>query len=376
MRIETMPRRGKAAAGCLLGATLLLAACGGGGDAAPDLPAPPASAAFTALPALAGYDALLPHAVSGDGSTVAGVARTPLGATQAFRWRADAGIASLGFLPGGTRSEANALSFDGAVVVGSGDTLAIRPTSSAAFRWTSGGGIAQVPALAGGLACSGSGVSGDGAIVAGTCLVSGNMGFRWTDATGSVGLGRFGTGTSGGSMALAVSRDGTAIAGAGQPTLTGAVLWRGLDPVFLGKLRAADISAQAVAVSRDGAVVVGHSTDPSGVTWPFRWTASGGLAALADPPGAQRGITPAAVSGDGSVVVGWERGEDSETAMLWDLQRGMRPLATALRQEYGLALDGWTLQRASGVSDDGRVITGHGTDPAGATRGWVVRLQP
>ena len=52
----------------------------------------------------------------------------------------------------------------------------------------------------------------------------------------------------------------------------------------------------------------------------------------------------------------------------------MRSLQDVLVNDYGLDLTGWTLARAQGISDDGLVIAGYGTNPSGYTEGWVVYL--
>jgi hypothetical protein len=53
-------------------------------------------------------------------------------------------------------------------------------------------------------------------------------------------------------------------------------------------------------------------------------------------------------------------------------------LTDILVNEFGLgdALAGWTLQRAVGVSGDGRSITGWGLNPAGNTEAWIAYLGP
>jgi len=59
------------------------------------------------------------------------------------------------------------------------------------------------------------------------------------------------------------------------------------------------------------------------------------------------------ISGNGQVVVG----------------------ADLLRQA-GVALDGWSLSIARGVSEDGRVIVGDGINGEGMQEGWIAVLPP
>jgi hypothetical protein len=53
----------------------------------------------------------------------------------------------------------------------------------------------------------------------------------------------------------------------------------------------------------------------------------------------------------------------------------MRDLREVLAGEYGLALSGWRLEAAGGISADGLTIAGDGMNPAGQPEAWVVRLE-
>ena len=75
----------------------------------------------------------------------------------------------------------------------------------------------------------------------------------------------------------------------------------------------------------------------------------------------------------GSIVVGacgfgWDR-----DAFIWTQDTGMLKLDTWLSGQ-GLDLSGWDLGSATGISDDGSVITGWGFGPGGV-EGWVVTLE-
>jgi uncharacterized membrane protein len=89
-----------------------------------------------------------------------------------------------------------------------------------------------------------------------------------------------------------------------------------------------------------------------------------------------------ATTADGSVVVGSGGIEGNcgpfgcqtvSRAFIWDAQHGMRDLATVLTAA-GLDLTGWTLSEARGISANGRVIVGTGTNPDGNTEAWRADL--
>ena len=112
---NTFRRLAKSA--CLIGGVMSLAAClDGGSDNAPVVP----RATFRGLGVPPGYAASSAHAVSSDGSVVAGTATTAAGNRQAFLWSTQGDTVGIGFMPGGTISMATAVSADGTVVVGDG----------------------------------------------------------------------------------------------------------------------------------------------------------------------------------------------------------------------------------------------------------------
>lgn len=82
-----------------------------------------------------------------------------------------------------------------------------------------------------------------------------------------------------------------------------------------------------------------------------------------------------AASGDGSIVVGQATSAAGTEAFIWDATNGMRNLKTVLTG-LGLDLTGWTLTHARGISDDGLIICGEGTNPLGDTEAWVADLTP
>lgn len=330
-------------------------------------------ASFTAIGTLSGYPSSEAVAVSADGRVVAGSSRSLAGASQAFRWTSENGPQPLGFLPHGSFTMATAVSEDGDVIIGNADGGA--SLGRHVFRWTLQDGLTQLDELPNATLCAGSAVSGDGAVVAGTCLAPGNEAFRWTEASGPIGLGRLGTGSNAMSTAVAISADGTHIGGAGHPVLTGAVIWDSSNtPLVIGALPG-DSYAAITALSGDGSVAAGVSVDMAGQPRGFRWTSSGAIVALATDD-MFYSTTTTGISADGRRIVGWgsrvSGGPDA--AVLWDEGGKLRPVSDLLSLDARAASAGWSLTRARAISADGRVIVGEGIDPTGVGRGWIVTL--
>ncbi len=80
------------------------------------------------------------------------------------------------------------------------------------------------------------------------------------------------------------------------------------------------------------------------------------------------------VSGDGATVVGVSWDEFSDKAFIWDIDNGMQNLKDLLVNDHSLNLTGWTLNRATGISNDGLTIVGFGTNPAGETEAWIATI--
>jgi probable HAF family extracellular repeat protein len=292
--------------------------------------------------------------VSNDGSAVVGYGTTASG-QQAFRWTQSTGMVALGSF---TSSSASKISADGSTIVGGGD--------SKAFRWTQAGGIQIIPNLSGATSSDASGVSADGSVVAGT---SGGQAYRWTASAGTVGLGYLSGKTS--SNTYAVSDDGSVVVGAsgGQ-----AFRWTQSGGMQgLGFLSGDSSDGWAHNVSPDGSVIVGTS----GATHSFRWTQSTGMVTLGNLSGMN--VThPTAASNYGSTIVGASYNNSTYVcyAFIWDSAHGMRNLKSVLQSDYGLTLSGWTLNAAYGISADGNVIVGQGTNPSGQTEAFRVVLAP
>lgn len=342
--------------------------CGGGSGSSHVFESP---VTFIGIGWLPGDNFSQANAVSADGLVVVGLSKSSIGNTNAFRWSSGNGMKSLGQLQGGTFTNAKAVSSDGAIIIGDANN---QSTSSTIFRWSDITGIVQLQPILSSTLCAAGGVSGDGKTIVGTCLVSGNTGIRWTESAGMISLGQFGNGGFRSSNALAISSDGSIIVGIGHPVLNGAVLWDSAGVAsILGKVEG-DISAAANAVSRDGSVVAGYSTQPSGYQRAFHWTKQTGMTAIFSASDLFSDVVATGVSGNGHIIVGWGNTLKGETAFIWDEFHGARRLEDILSLDYQTTIPGWTLSRATGISDDGSTIVGYGINPDGNVEGWKLKI--
>jgi len=300
--------------------------------------------------------------VSSDGHVVVGQSQG-----FAFRWTAEGGMQPLGTSPGG----AYGVSDDGSVVVGK--------SGSTASRWTSSTGLALLGNLPGGTSSIAYDVSGDGTVVVGAAGGS-NQSFRWTQATGLVGLGTAAPGRAAGSTLYGISQDGQVLVGttpidpiSGPDRATRWTTGGGYQviPTF-----PSPYDSRANAASADGSVIVGQSGTLI-VPEAFLWSADTGTISLGQPAGTTDPLFTSealSVSADGRVVVGVANAIVGSTgtnrAFIWDAASGSRYLQDVL-QGFGLDLTGWTLSRATDISADGLVIVGTGVNPAGNDEGWI-----
>lgn len=334
-------------------------------------------------------------AVSADGSVVVGSSRSASSAHfgEAFRWTQGGGMEPLGDLPGDAfSSQALGVSADGTVVVGWSESA----DGGEAFRWTAEGGMVGLGDLDGGeFGSRAFAVSADGTVVVGrgttgevedddcdseSCVVA----VRWTAGGEPESLGDL-PGGEYGSQAFAVSTDGSAVVGSGfsdggsTGSANEAFRWTeggGMEP--LGDLAGGVFSSEATAVSADGTIVVGNGAaefDGFSVSVAARWTGAGLVEPVSDPAdGTSEGF---AVSADGTTVVGAGSNlslRGGGEAFIWTEEDGLRSIKALLEDEYGLDLTGWDLSDATGVSADGTVIVGRGTNPQGQFEAWRAEL--
>lgn len=210
--------------------------------------------------------------VSTDGNTVAGTCLSVN--NEAFRWTQNAGAIGLGRFGGGSNqtSSANAISANGAVIVGQG-----HPVLTGAVLWPAIGAGMIIGKLPGDDSAYASAVSRDGTVVVGTSIDSAQRprAFRWTQANGIIPLA---SGLAGiiGSSATAVSGDGRTIVGwATTPTGDTAMMWdadhglRSIEVVLFSDYNTVLNGWRLIhanAISDDGRTIAGYGTNPQGQT--------------------------------------------------------------------------------------------------------------
>jgi probable HAF family extracellular repeat protein len=323
------------------------------------------------------------NGVSADGTWVVGTA-----GGKAFRWSAATGLQELG---DGT---ANGVSDDGLVVVGASDFGSGRE----AYRWTAGGGMAPLGDLpGGGFSSEAFAVSGDGSIVVGdgdsgrsttidvpgegpTTFTAHQEAFRW-DATGGMqALGILGPGTAYGeyySTGAAISADGSVIVG--STTITDnntAYLW-----TEAGGMQGLPICGfceqQGYGISPDGKKILSGIPHQSHGGTTVIWDRETGETTDFTFPDGTSFVAPALdASHDGSVLVGFLEleGEDEQHAWIWRAGEAQARLLVDVLAEAGLDLTGWHLEAATSISANGHTIAGYGINPDGVREAWVATI--
>lgn len=266
--------------------------------------------------------------MSADGSVILANVSSGVGAsgnhTDAVHWTQSSGLVGIGHLPGHQTSFANAVSGDGSVIVGSSVTGFVPGSgrTELAYRWTQQGGMESLGYL-GGFSWNpesvATDISSEGAVIVGT---SGAQAFRWTEATGMQGLGFFAGG-------LKISGDGNVIVG-----------WQNAEP--------------------------------------FRYTSDLGLVPLGHPElTANGGGLISALTQDGGIILGMTSDLfNNPYPFIWSQSSGLRDFRNVLTDVFGLGdeLAGWKNVVGYDISADGRFIVGGGNDPSGIARGWLIDL--
>ena len=307
--------------------------------------------------------------LSSDGSVIVGTSNLEdIGLSGGFqpgplgwRWTASTGMTSIGLIPRDPEwdsyyswSSAAGVSGDGVTIVGWAETYEL---GSRAIRWTAGTGIQSIANYRN----RATGISTDGATVIGyEHSANGRLAFLTGLNGGRIFLGDLPGGTLE-TYPYDVSGDGSVIVGYGYGASgSEAFRWTAADGmVGLGVLPG-DSYSSASAVSSDGTTIVGYSHGVSGRE-AFVWNSANGMVGLGDLPGGSFQSAASGVSGDGSTVVGRSSSvaAPSGEAIIWDGINGMRSVH-ALATQAGIDLTGWELTSAGRISDDGRVIVGHG----------------
>jgi probable HAF family extracellular repeat protein len=219
----------------------------------------------------------------------------------------------------------------------------------------------------------------DGSVIVGNSSSAGGaQAFRWTSATGMVGLGNLAPNRNSHDAAFGVSADGSVVVGQSGDDLTQeAFRWTAATGmVGLGDLPGGVFNSSAMAVSADGSVVVGTSQSASG-TEAFRWTAATGMVGLGDLTAAPFTSQATGISSDGRTIYGFSAAADvNEQGWVWTESSGLRTLDDVFTHDFGLgqAQQGWRLWRISDASDDGLVFLARGRNPDGDLEDFVVTI--
>jgi probable HAF family extracellular repeat protein len=265
----------------------------------------------------------------------------------------------LGFLPGDNRSQANGVNANGTVVVGQSIVEPAPVSRGQAFRWTAASGMVGLGFGKFGFASTASGVNADGTVVVGTSVAPPrprepprSEAFRWTAASGMVGLGHLPGSIE--SLARGVNADGTVVVGTSvalplPSARTEAFRWTAASGmVGLGFLPGGNFS-EARGVNADGTVVVGSSSGQA-----FRWVngTMTGLGFLSS--GGSSGAS--GVNAGGTIVVGSSSGQ----AFRW-------VNGTMVGLDF---LPGGNFSEARGVNANGKVVVGEARDASGQSQAF------
>ncbi len=240
----------------------------------------------------------------------------------------------------GPGSRALAVSADGTTVVGD----AGGPTGvTQAVYWRPGTGMVGLGQLFDPPRYSyATGVSGDGSVIVG--VAGGIQPFIWTNSTGMVPMSGMSPTTS---DVAGLSADGTAAVGTSLPSTPGplqATRWtQAGGPQALG-IHPTGASSRGAAISADGSTVVGWGDTGTGFQ-AARWRAETGFVSLRPVPGTWSQAF--AVSGDGAVVTGMM---DATTTFRWTEATGMVPIGPG--QGNGISADGNVIVGAAGGSQN------------------------
>jgi len=243
----------------------------------------------------------------------------------------------LGDLSGGDYSSiARAVSADGSVIVGD----SMRANGREAFRWTVATGMVGL-----GGNSQASGISDDGSVIIGNV---GGEGFRWTTDDGMIGTGKL-SGGSGSSENRGISGDGQVVTGVSSNTRGFREAYRWTETDGLEGLAGA---SDGHAASGDGSVIVGEMNVSGGIE-AFRWTQETGKVGLGNLSGGNNQGLAWDVTSDGSIIVGESDSATSlngREAFYWTESEGMVGLGYSDTDSYSSV--------AYGISDDGLRIVG------------------
>ena len=215
-------------------------------------------------------------------------------------------------------------------------------------------------------------VSPDGMIVLGESETgSGDVPFIWTEAGGMVELSLFPSGEFTSGLPAAITNNASVISGSGSST-SGQEAYRWTETsgaIGLSDIPGGIFNSSVAAMSNDGSVIVGSGTygsDAFNNSEAFIWTVSDGLVGLGDLPTGGDQSQAVDVSADGSVVVGWGLVDTAPPEALWESLafRAFRWTEAGGMVDLGSPAPGLN-SRARAVSPDGSVVVGDITDDLG-----------
>ena len=254
---------------------------------------------------------------------------------------------------------ATGISADGSVVSGTSSGLE-------AFRWTQASGSVGLGSIDELSISQAIGISADGEVVVGQGYSAGvPNAFRWTADSGMVALGDLpGGNPNNGSVAQAVSADGSVVVGQGT-SAAGFEAFRWTESggmVGLGDLPGGAFNSNAQSVSANGLVIVGQSQSAVNALEPFRWTEETGMVGLGDLGGESIGDA-FGTSADGSVIVGFSGSEFGREAFRWTEAEGMVGLGDLPGSSFS--------STAIATSADGSVVVGGGAPASGLEEAFL-----
>ena len=313
------------------------------------------------------------RAVSDDGRVVVGSYRDTSGLSRAFKWDSINGMKDLGTLGGST--VASDVSADGKVIVGS----SFNGTNYQAVKWALEDEMQELGSN--GLYSRAEGVSADGSTIIGTTSNPSRTAFSWTSDTGIHLFLPPNNITY--SNAYGVSVNGDVIVGSyyvstpsGGPGPFILYRWDSINGIqSLGNLGGR--YSYALAVSGDGSIVVGESSNSLGLDHAVRWTAERGLEDLGALGGPQAQSWASDISSDGKIIVGLSEDNNSvRTGFVVGTDGIMRSLNAVLNYQGVSGISSWTsldsIDSISGNELTGYNLVGSGTKN-GQTRSFLVK---
>jgi probable HAF family extracellular repeat protein len=208
--------------------------------------------------------------------------------------------------------------------------------------------------------CSGGGIHSDQAFV-------------WTESTGMTPLGPLPGDVQ--SVPVAISENGLVVLGWSSNAFGEDQLFRWTRTsgiVGLGQLPGHTPSTVTYrGMSADGGVVVGYSNDASGFGGAFRWTEASGMVALPPLPGDWRAF-PNDVSPDGSTITGSSGGVPG-TVVRWDDQLAVHSILDDLAAKGSALPATFRMSDPTIVDARGKILQGLGGGPD--RRVWLAWLE-